>query len=433
MLTFTAFDVIEGDAFLLEKDEKKILVDGGKDSRNNFVEKFSRTRIEQLDLIVCTHADADHTEGIINLLRSSVKLTCKEIWIPAKWQRYIDRIKDDRMKFILDLTQEIQSDSNVKSHVELVENIERTFESKTKDKLFEDSATIKGNFDSIAYCREIKECMDYVETSPKQFETYLLSQLEPVKIIKGLNNMSIIDGKLVLHLHDTYELTDSQFDDFRAALEKYGKLEALLDEVIKKKIKISWLELVEDPMTKEYFDAYDEQGLLTPLCHRKVATYTRKGLSESLLEMLPKHDPNKTSLVLASKETKKNPLIIFSSDSDFEKIEFVPSAENMLITVAHHGSESNKEAINKCINTSNGKNPIFIRGDSYRIRMSKAFIKSVRSLGKTYCTRCRRWNINSRGGTCSSDYQLISLSYNSGWKSVGNKKLTPCICENKLK
>ena len=45
-------------------------------------------------------------------------------------------------------------------------------------------------------------------------------------------------------------------------------------------------------MTKECYEKYNEQGLLTPLCHYKVATYIRNGSAESLLEMLPKNNPN---------------------------------------------------------------------------------------------------------------------------------------------
>jgi hypothetical protein len=431
MLKFTALDVQEGDAFLLEKDDKKILIDGGKDRGNKFPEKFSSTGITQLDLIVCTHADADHAEGLINLLRSDIELTCQEIWIPAKWQRYIDKIKANRVGFIIKLIQELKCNSQDKSLVEMVESAEKTYELKPEEKLFENDEAIKCNFSSITYCREMKDRNGYETTNPSQYETYLLSKLEPSEVIKHYRNRILeLHGKeLILHLHGIGELTDSQFDDFREALEKYGKLEALLDEVNKKNIKISWFELVEDPMTNEDFDVYDEQGLLTPLCHHKLTTYTHKRSSEPILEMLPKYDPNKISLVLASKETEKNPLIIFSSDSDFEKVEYIPSAENMLITVPHHGSKSNIEALEKCIEVSNDKNPLWIRGDSHRIIMSELFISKVQSSGICYCTLCRDWNTDSRGGKPSSEYQLISFFYDSYWKNVRETELIPCKCK----
>jgi Metallo-beta-lactamase superfamily len=435
MLKFTAFDVQEGDAFLLEKDEKKILIDGGKDRGNKFPEKFLSTGIKQLDLIVCTHADSDHAEGLINLLRSDDDLTCKEIWIPAKWQRYIDKIKANRVGFIIKLIHEIKFKSQDKSLVEMVKSAEKTYELEPEEKVFENVESIYSNFSSITYCREMKDSNGYKTTNPSQYEKYLLIKLAPSEV-KHYSNGFLFElngGGLILHLHGIGELTDSQFEDFREALGKYGKLEALLDEVNKKSIKISWFELVENPMTKEDYDAYDEQGLLTPLCHYKITTYTHKRSSEPILEMLPKYNPNKISLVLASKRTDTNPLIIFSSDSDFEKIENIPSEENMLITVPHHGSKSNIEALDKCIEVSKGKNPLWIRGDSHRITMSESFITKVKSLEKTYCTLCRDWYIDSQGGNPSSEYQLISIIYDSCWKNARETKLNLCKCQRTKK
>ncbi len=41
------------------------------------------------DAIICTHNDADHTNGIIGFLQSGLR--CKEVWLPGSWT---DRLRD---------------------------------------------------------------------------------------------------------------------------------------------------------------------------------------------------------------------------------------------------------------------------------------------------------------------------------------------------
>ncbi|MFE5131676.1 hypothetical protein ACFRAZ_26815, partial [Bacillus mobilis] len=77
---FISIDVGQGDSFYLEKNNISILVDGGK-SEVYFPGHFKKVvNKEHVDILVCTHNDADHAQGILGFLRSS--LTCKEVWLP---------------------------------------------------------------------------------------------------------------------------------------------------------------------------------------------------------------------------------------------------------------------------------------------------------------------------------------------------------------
>jgi hypothetical protein len=41
------------------------------------------TRKNHVDIVICTHNDADHSEGTIGYLQSG--LGCKEVWLPGRW------------------------------------------------------------------------------------------------------------------------------------------------------------------------------------------------------------------------------------------------------------------------------------------------------------------------------------------------------------
>lgn len=83
-MKFIALPVAQGDAFYAQTDDGfRVLVDGGR-SRRALPGLFRRyTKADHVDVLVCTHNDADHTEGIIGFLES--ELSCEELWLPATW------------------------------------------------------------------------------------------------------------------------------------------------------------------------------------------------------------------------------------------------------------------------------------------------------------------------------------------------------------
>lgn len=87
---FIAIGVAQGDAFFLEcPDVITALIDGGR-SVGGFPSQFQRaTKRDRVDVLVCTHNDADHANGIIGFLQAG--LGCTEVWLPASWT---DRLED---------------------------------------------------------------------------------------------------------------------------------------------------------------------------------------------------------------------------------------------------------------------------------------------------------------------------------------------------
>ena len=79
---------ISGESFLLRRQGRHILVDGGHGSRALCAALLSRAlAVDHLDIVVCTHADRDHAGGLVNLLnlldKSSIKVG--EFWLPGAW------------------------------------------------------------------------------------------------------------------------------------------------------------------------------------------------------------------------------------------------------------------------------------------------------------------------------------------------------------
>lgn len=81
-MIFKAIPVNVGDCFLLENEGLRILVDGGVGALEA-VELLNKESIpdKHIDVLICTHYDSDHINGILGILKSK-EYTFKELWLP---------------------------------------------------------------------------------------------------------------------------------------------------------------------------------------------------------------------------------------------------------------------------------------------------------------------------------------------------------------
>jgi Metallo-beta-lactamase superfamily len=79
-MIFRALPVNNGDAFLLEAENKIILVDGGQ-NKANIIKVLNQQDIKVIDILICTHYDADHWNGVRSVLKSD-SIEVKEVWLP---------------------------------------------------------------------------------------------------------------------------------------------------------------------------------------------------------------------------------------------------------------------------------------------------------------------------------------------------------------
>ncbi len=413
-MKITAFKV-KGDSFLLEKRKNgrkvKILIDGGEERKfDKLIRSYlGKKKKLNLDLIVCTHLDSDHSIGLISLLRSKgVLKSCKEIWLPVLWADTIIKM--------------LKNDSNyIKKLLNVI---------KSQSKSFDD----------------LDEIMQEVEVNEEDDEPYLLSEIKDVPLL-SFNNLTFIDffiGMLESGDREVWDLlfflTDNEFDSLMLTFKKLKRLTEIIYELKVRSIPIVWLDLKQ----KEYSEWENDNRLLIPLCHEVLVGYRKKVNYSSIFCLIPQprlSEINRRSLVIASKESNGQ-LAIFSADSNFEHISqnqlnalVENNAENgIMVTVPHHGSHSSSDAIlkinNSVIKHGKKKNVKWIRGNNpSSFTMSPHFFKLK---GSRYCLNCFIWSsAGKKLATTSKKQKKRNQKKNYITLSINNSnKLRKCVCKS---
>ena len=107
--SFVAIPVKQGDAFFFQRGEFSALIDGGGSS-SSFPGMFqSCLNRSSVNVLVCTHNDADHSCGIIGFLESACE--CEEVWLPALWKDRLDDLTNRSSEFFNELAEDIESSS----------------------------------------------------------------------------------------------------------------------------------------------------------------------------------------------------------------------------------------------------------------------------------------------------------------------------------
>ena len=79
-MQFIALDVNVGDSFILKQSGKVFVVDGGRNQKD-IVQKLKKNQIKDINVLICTHYDDDHLNGIIGIIKSST-FSVEELWLP---------------------------------------------------------------------------------------------------------------------------------------------------------------------------------------------------------------------------------------------------------------------------------------------------------------------------------------------------------------
>lgn len=80
---FIALPVKEGDAFLLRVPTGTYLVDGGKAKNGKIIKLLKEQGVHGLTAAILTHTDADHLNGIHDLMK--YRFPVWEYWLPSTW------------------------------------------------------------------------------------------------------------------------------------------------------------------------------------------------------------------------------------------------------------------------------------------------------------------------------------------------------------
>lgn len=352
---FIALKVGQGDSFYLEHEETSILVDGGR-AQEYFPDLFEATTSkDKVDIVVCTHSDADHAYGILGFLKSH--LTCEEVWLPGIWTDRLQDLLESESEFIEELVYRIHSlDDDDNDNEFNLEEYGDLHSEKLHTKLKETNGMDE---------KPISLIMERIE------ETY-----------------SDVDLRLEFNHHYSYfpflwkDRGSFKWDLFVEAIDTAKIIKEIASQAYHKGALVRWF---------QYDDRRSGGGLegtLVPINSIEIINVSPRKLDA--LEYLSLSRANKLSLVFHSEGNENTPAVLFSADSDLSFDQEIPWTDGMIITAAHHGSESNKGFYDRYEFDKGTKNikPIWVRSDGKYAKRPGDWYTSIKSDFK-FCTLCR--------------------------------------------
>lgn len=386
MARFIAIPVRIGDAFYLERDGRSILVDGGKSERA-FSDLFHyHVNRAGADIIVCTHNDADHTNGIIGFLEAA--LACREIWLPGSW---LATVKD-----LMRPDGEVYTDI-VNGALEFWERNDMTPD-ESPSTIEEVGAQVSDiNVDSEVWKGE----------NPSEWPEDVADAIEA-------SDDSILPydwygwwRKYVPPPHYPLPHPSQFWDVVKGAIEAGERIKCIARLAYSNGVPVRWFQ--HDP--QHAFGGIPD--FLHVLSARQVVRVFPYG---TLFARLALTTVNKRSLVLYSPGNNQSPGALFCSDSDLQGTR-IPVRPRDLITAPHHGAQANEcaysavaSAIGQDLSTLT-----WVRSDT---RVKKRPCAAYRALpGRRFCTICR---------IGLSKQPVVIFSRRGFW--VRQNKVRPCIC-----
>jgi hypothetical protein len=306
MARFVAIPVTVGDAYFLERSVGSVLVDGGM-NRAAFPALFRQsTRRSGVDILVVTHNDADHTNGVAGFLEAG--LTCREIWLPGRW---------------LDVLPEIANDPDAAFNDVIKQGLDFWVEHSEE---FERPPSIQEVGDRLA-----RDSLDeYVAAELPEAGEW------PDEVADAMEAEEIFGGEGLWGYGEI----------IRAWMPK-GPSWALIEQAIRagdRILEIARLAYFNGIPVRWFSHAPDApaggiHGFLEPVTARQVVrVFSRR----SLFERLCLSTSNVESLVLYSPADAEAPGVLFSADSDLQSAS-PPTHPHDVVTTPHHGSHHNAQ------------------------------------------------------------------------------------------
>lgn len=387
MAEFIALPVGQGDAFYLKRGNLRILVDGGK-SELGFPGLFrAYTSENDVDIVICTHNDADHVNGIIGFLKQG--LICKEIWLPGVWADVLPSALKSYPEKLRDVYESLEEEG-YPTLDELIEQIEDEppFEEHfSRDKII----TVKSDENIKPWYEGFEDLLEAASDSTTTEDIY-----------HSFRN----------YYHISYPgYYSSHLQPYIAATDRIKEIAILAYHA---GITVRWFE----------YDAHNPSGgipQLVPLNSRELVKI-RKRKIEKLTHYIALSVANKRSLVFHSPADSDAPDVLFNADSDLSGVGAEILAANCIATAPHHGSASNRGVyayVESWVLGNPGK-VNWVRSDgAFPSRPCAAF---VHTQGNRFCTLC-----NASPTTGIEPKQAVRLkSTPSSW--IAEPNVRACAC-----
>jgi hypothetical protein len=376
---FIALPVGQGDGFFYQNHAGSVLVDGGKSIRAITAQLQAATSCSSLDVLVCTHNDADHANGVLGVLESGIQ--CREVWLPGRWTERLEDLLEKPRDFSHELFRNWRESRDKYSEAGTLDELgdrlsleDREERSETR----EQNSAQSGD----AFLGSLEKATGY--GAAFSLEEYIV-EFGPYPWIPS----GTWGGKLL-------------FD----AVEAASRIRAIALAAFHAGATIRWFEFGDT-------NGAPTDSVLSPLNCREILRTRR--VPKDALEFLALSKANRESLVFAVPSTDDLPGVVFSADSDFGFSFNLPSG-NYLVTAPHHGSESNAIAYTKLGSVL--KRSVIVRSDGYsRSRPGSSFLSIPRD--RRFCTLCR--------GASSPKQTLEFYGTASGW--TAGRNVHACKCQ----
>lgn len=366
---FVALPVGQGDAFFLKENDFCVLVDGGK-SANRFPIMFQNIlNRKSVDVLVCTHNDADHANGILGFLQAGLK--CKELWLPGSWGPRLQDLIDAPSEFLAEVEAEIINgdwprnlEDGDRSSLDLLGD--RFSEQLGRDEL--DSASPTPPFETRMSTWLSRNTQDDMRSDIND-------------MTNELNHLpSLLDWHRAESIRPSFwmPLEFSERNLWLEVVAAANRIKAIANAALDQGIPIRWFEFSKGSVGGGLPDR------LVPVNSMEIVTF--RPPPPTALEYLALTTANRESLVFASPTTEKSPGVLFSADSDFQFPAQIPWSHGMIVTAPHHGSESNSPVYARAAREAPNLNRIWVRSDgNFKSRPGESYLNQ----STRYCTLCR--------------------------------------------
>lgn len=353
MASFIALPVAQGDAFYFESEEFSVLVDGGR-NRLAFPGMFQRmTRSDGANVIICTHNDADHANGILGILENGMR--CDELWLPGRWLSMLPNV----LRPFVDVFDE------------LADNIVQISQSPISEEQFHGLAPLE------AYAEQFSENASVLETGRE--EALVDESGWPDSYVSALENAEpweiwTMPRRWPGFYYDPLHRGSRGPQLLWSAIEAATRIRCIAIEAFHRGISVHWFEFNRT--------AHSESRHNLQALNARVIAHVRPIIG-NLAHWLALSMSNKESLVFWSHPSRDHPGVLFTADSDLSGIALPQQLDGAIVTAPHHGSEANANAYRSVTEPS----VTWVRSDGkYRSRPGPSFLNLS---SRRFCTRCR--------------------------------------------
>jgi hypothetical protein len=363
MSRFIAIPVGQGDAFFLEREGYTILIDGGR-SRSAFPSMFrAATKTDGVNVAICTHNDADHANGILGFLEDGLR--CGELWLPGRWLSALPDVLRPFVEVLEELSNDIMKAEGL-FNGQMEEAAPSSIETYSERVNLTDTPVIYGDH------------LEAVHQWPAPIEQ-MLENAKPWHANQLWLWPWTLEERDLWRLSHYRSLSSEGVQLLWSAIEAASRIREIATQAFHRGIPVRWFE----------FDIDKPSGsklVLQPINAREIARVSPR--IGSFLNWLALTVSNRESLVFWSPRTKHEPGALFTADSDLAGMSLPSKLDRAIVTAPHHGSESNSNAYEAVIRSSNSPTSIiWVRSDGrYRSRPGRTYL-SLKN--RRFCTLCR--------------------------------------------